>query len=217
MALVATKKVNSPPLRDWEADQVLRSVSVSVFNLAIYFFINWTLCVFWLSTFGSTFRNDFFLNLFFSSLIFVQGFSLSNRGQFCICPRCLIRMSHYIKDVSIDQFPYIKIHTWLRGFEEWNNRNVFFITEPQDDFFYFILQASQPSMNFNIYWKWSIDRCQNRAFAYQHNMTASRAQVSTHLDLNKLISSILRASHVSFLFFFQLTNFLHILQLNIYN
>ena len=37
---------------------------------------------------------------------------------------------------------------FVRGFEAWGN--LLFITEPQDDFFCFIPQASQPSMNFNI-------------------------------------------------------------------
>ena len=44
-------------------------------NVAIYFFINWTLYVFWLSTFGSTFWNDLCRNLFVS-FILVGGFKI---------------------------------------------------------------------------------------------------------------------------------------------
>ena len=44
-------------------------------NVVIYFFINWTLCVFWLSTFGSTFWNDLCRNLFVS-FILVGGFKI---------------------------------------------------------------------------------------------------------------------------------------------
>ena len=44
-------------------------------NVAIYFFSNWNLYVFWLSTFGSTFWNDLCRNLFVS-FILVGGFKI---------------------------------------------------------------------------------------------------------------------------------------------
>ena len=36
---------------------------------------------------------------------------------------------------SADNRPVLTIHTSLRGFGEYNKRNVLFILEPQDDFF----------------------------------------------------------------------------------
>ena len=50
------------------------------------------------------------------------------------CSECL-----YIEHFHlIDHVWYRTIHTWLRGLEELNKRNVLLITEPQDDFFGFI-------------------------------------------------------------------------------
>ena len=40
------------------------------------------------------------------------------------------------KEISIDQFRYIKIHTWLRGLEGIKQKKCLLIAEPQGVFFF---------------------------------------------------------------------------------
>ena len=62
----------------------------------------------------------------------------------CICNQkwifydTLRLYSARLKTFWIDRFRDLKILTWLRRLGEWNKRNVWFISEPQDDFFCFI-------------------------------------------------------------------------------
>ena len=51
---------------------------------------------------------------------------------------CCVELHYGTVSLYLDHFRYIKIHIWLRGLREWNKRNVLFIAEPQDDFFWFI-------------------------------------------------------------------------------
>ena len=50
----------------------------------------------------------------------------------------LISNSHILLNYVTDHFRYIKIHTLLQGLGGIKQKNVLFITEPQDDFFCFI-------------------------------------------------------------------------------
>ena len=56
------------------------------------------------------------------------------------------------KEISIDQFRYIKIHTWLRGLEGIKQKKCIVNRRASRCFFLsFFPQASRPSMNFEIF------------------------------------------------------------------
>ena len=87
----------------------------------------------------------------------------------CICNQkwifydTLRLYSARLKTFWIDRFRDIKIHTWLRRLAERNKRNVWFIAEPQDEFFCFIPPSLGAKYDL-IYRKWYIDKTYLKTF-----------------------------------------------------
>ena len=87
----------------------------------------------------------------------------------CICNQkwifydTLRLYSARLKTFWIDRFRDIKIHTWLRRLAERNKRNVWFIAEPQDEFFCFIPPSLGAKYDL-IYRKWYIDETYLKTF-----------------------------------------------------